>query len=234
MNPKFKDILHYWTPDKYSPDVWYRQLRDLEVQLQENLCKQNSIETYSKVDEVIVKMELLLLSDMYCTSIIPLYLKEKSDKIEEHLLQLNLSVPKRITPTPGVQLTRAGWAHTVLNQSAVIHFQSSHVWEETEKVWGLALRRKQKNTCPLLDSFPIACLHCRSCMPKQLLKHPSTPKPKYSVFWSLSTAHILNSDMKSSKVKKKNLHIQLLQSSAVKVAYLNTCTLKAVVSQWFI
>lgn len=39
MNPKFKDILHYWTPDKYSAYVWYIQLKDLEVQLQENLCK---------------------------------------------------------------------------------------------------------------------------------------------------------------------------------------------------
>lgn len=67
--------------------MWYVQLKDLEAQLQENLCKKNSIETYSEVDEVIVKMELLLLSDMYCTSIIPLYLKEKSDKTEEHILQ---------------------------------------------------------------------------------------------------------------------------------------------------
>lgn len=151
MNPKFKDILHYWTPDKYSAYVWYIQLRDLEAQLQENLCKKNSIEPYSEVDEVIVKMELLLLSDMYCTSIIPLYLKEKSDKTEEHILQSPNASHQLQESSSHEQAEHPVTAHTVLNQSAVTHFQSSHIWEETEKVWGLALRRKQKNTCPLLD-----------------------------------------------------------------------------------
>lgn len=87
--------------------MWYIQLRDLEYNYKK-ISVTNTIETYSKVDEVIVKMELLLLSDMYCTSIIPLYLKEKSDKTEKHIIQLSLSVPKCTTPTPGVQLTRAG------------------------------------------------------------------------------------------------------------------------------
>lgn len=87
--------------------MWYIQLRDLEYNYKK-ISVTNSIETYSKVDEVIVKMELLLLSDMYCTSIIPLYLKEKSDKTEKHIIQLSLSVPKCITPTAGLQLTRAG------------------------------------------------------------------------------------------------------------------------------
>lgn len=153
MNPKFKDILHYWTPDKHSPCMWYIQLRDLEYNYKK-ISVTNSTETYSKVDEVIVKMELLLLSDMYCTSIIPLYLKEKSDKTEKHIIQLSLSVPKCITPTAGLQLTRAGWA-----RSSSTHCSESECYvplpklscKETGGVWGLTLGRKQKNTSPLLD-----------------------------------------------------------------------------------
>jgi len=128
MNPKFKDILHYWTPDKHSPCMWYIQLRDLEYNYKQ-ISVTNSTETYSKVDEVIVKMELLLLSDMYCTSIIPLYLKEKSDKTEKHIIQLSLSVPKCITPTPGVQLTRAGWA-----RSSSTHYSESECYVPLPKL----------------------------------------------------------------------------------------------------
>jgi len=85
-------------------------------------------------------MKLPLLSDMYCTSIISLYLKRKSDKADSKSNTFFSST----SLFPG-----AVAAHTLLKRTVMSHFQKHSCKRGNRRLWAGG----SKNMCSLLDQF---------------------------------------------------------------------------------